>query len=74
MVKACDIVGQARQQEFLNVSLSRISVAERECELSTNLHEQLMKNGEYFIAYSHAVDERIVTHLILPSCTSSFVE
>ena len=60
-----------RQQEFLNVSLSRNTVAERMCKLSTNLHEQLMKKGKDFIAHSLAVDAYDTTiHMILHSCSS----
>ncbi|XP_067943372.1 general transcription factor II-I repeat domain-containing protein 2-like [Watersipora subatra] len=57
MVIVCDIVCPDKKQEFLNVSLSRNTVAERVCELSTNLHKQLIKKGKDFIAYSLAVDE-----------------
>ena len=57
MVKVYDIVCPDRQQEFLNVSLSRKAVGVCVCELSTNLHEQLMKKGNDFIAYYFAVDE-----------------
>ena len=57
MVKVCDIVCPDKKQDFLNVSLSRNIVAERVCELSANLHKQLIKKGKDFIAYSLAVDE-----------------
>ena len=57
MVKVCDIVCPDKKQDFLNVSLSRNIVAERVCELSTNLHKQLIKKGKDFIAYSLDVDE-----------------
>ncbi|XP_076135597.1 general transcription factor II-I repeat domain-containing protein 2, partial [Alosa pseudoharengus] len=45
------------RQLFANVSLSRNTVAERVDQLSTNLKEQLVEKGKYFIAYSLAVDE-----------------
>ena len=32
-------------------------MADRACELATNLHKQLMEKGKDFIAYSFAVDE-----------------
>ena len=32
-------------------------MADRACELATNLHKQLMEKGKDFIAYSLAVDE-----------------
>ncbi|KAF7688186.1 hypothetical protein HF521_014192 [Silurus meridionalis] len=57
MVKVCDIVCPDKKQAFLNVSLSRNTVAECTCELATNLHKQLMKKGKDCIAYSLAVDE-----------------
>ena len=38
MVKVCDIVSPDKKQDFLNVSLSRNTVVENVCELSTNLH------------------------------------
>ena len=57
MIKVCDVVCQDKRQAFLNVSLSRNTVADRTCELATNLHEQLMEKGKDFIAYSLAVDE-----------------
>ena len=57
MVKVCDIVCPDKKQDFLNVSLIRNMEVESMCELSTNLHKQLIKNGKEFIAYSLAVDE-----------------
>ncbi|KAK2814429.1 hypothetical protein Q5P01_000472 [Channa striata] len=57
MVKICEVVCAKKKQAFLNVSLSRNTVAERACELATNLQEQLMRKGEDFVAYSLAVDE-----------------
>ena len=56
-IKVCDVVCPDKRQAFLNVSLSRNTVADRTCELATNLHEQLMERGKYHIAYSLAVDE-----------------
>ena len=57
MIKVCDVVCPDKRQAFLNVSLSRNTVADRACELATNLHKQLMEKGKDFIAYSLAVDE-----------------
>ena len=48
MFKVCDIVCPDRQQEFPNVSLSRNTMAERVCQLFTDLHGQLMKKGKDF--------------------------
>ena len=73
MVKVCDIVCPDKQQEFLNVSLSRHTVAELVCELSIDLHEQLMKK-EKILLHTPLLLMRAATHLILPSCPSSFVE
>ena len=42
---------------FSNVSLSRKTIAERTCDLATNLHDQLMERGKDFVAFSFAVDE-----------------
>ena len=43
MVKVNYIACPDRQQEFLNVSLSRNTMAEHVCELSTTLHQQLIQ-------------------------------
>ena len=50
IVKVCHIVYPDRQQEFLNLTLSRKTLVEPVCQLSTNLHEQLMTKGKVFIA------------------------
>lgn len=57
MVKVCNIVCPEKKQAFQNVSLSRNTIAERTCELATNLQEQLVEKGKDFVAYSLAVDE-----------------
>ncbi|XP_062373410.1 general transcription factor II-I repeat domain-containing protein 2-like [Sardina pilchardus] len=57
MLKVCDVVCPDKRQAFLNVSLSRNTVAHRVCELATDLQEQLMGKGKTFQAYSLAVDE-----------------
>ncbi|XP_039596636.1 general transcription factor II-I repeat domain-containing protein 2-like [Polypterus senegalus] len=57
MIKVCDVVCPDKRQAFLNVSLSRNTVADRACDLATNLHEQLMEKAKDFIAFSLAVDE-----------------
>uniref|UniRef100_A0A8K9XV45 SPIN-DOC-like zinc-finger domain-containing protein n=1 Tax=Oncorhynchus mykiss TaxID=8022 RepID=A0A8K9XV45_ONCMY len=55
--QVCDEVCPEKRQLFLNVSLSRNTIAERVDQLSINLKEQLVKKGKDFIAYSLAVDE-----------------
>ena len=57
MIKVCDVMCPDKRQAFLNVSLSGSTVADRACELATNLHKQLMEKGKDFIAYSLAVHE-----------------
>ncbi|XP_065098135.1 general transcription factor II-I repeat domain-containing protein 2-like [Paramisgurnus dabryanus] len=57
MIKVCDVLCPDKKQAFLNVSLSRNTVADRMCELATDLQEQLIERGKDFIAYSLAVDE-----------------
>ena len=57
MIKVCDIVCPDKRQAFLNVSLSRNTVADCVCDLATDLQQQLMGKGKDFIAYSLAVDE-----------------
>ncbi|KAI3353881.1 hypothetical protein L3Q82_005096 [Scortum barcoo] len=57
MLKVCDEVCPDKRQLFLNISLSRNTIAERVDLLSINLKEQLVKKGKDFIAYSLAVDE-----------------
>ena len=59
--QVCDLVCPDKRQAFLNVSLSRNTVAERACEFATNLHKQLVKKGKDFIAYSLAVNESSAT-------------
>ena len=56
-VKKCLIIMCPDKQAFINVSLSRNTATDHACELATNLHEQLMERGKYFIGYSLAVDE-----------------
>lgn len=46
-----------KEQAFSNVSLSRNTVADRTCDLATNLHDQLMEKGKDFVAFTLAVDE-----------------
>ena len=45
MVKVCNVMCPHKKQAFSNVSLSRNTVADRVCELATNLQEQLMEKG-----------------------------
>ena len=42
---------------FANVSLSRNTVADRVCEMATDVKTQLIEKGKDFVAYSLAVDE-----------------
>ena len=46
-----------KRQAFLNVSLSRNTVADCVCDLATDLQQQLIGKGKDSIAYSLAVDE-----------------
>ena len=48
-----------KRQAFLNVSLSRNTVADCVCDLATDLQQQLMGKGKDLIAYSLSVDESI---------------
>ena len=48
MIKVCDVVCPDKKQAFLNVILSRSTVADRACELATNLYKQLMEKGKDF--------------------------
>ena len=57
MIKVCDTVCPEKRQVFLNVSLSRNTVADRVRHLAANLQQQLVGKGKAFIAYSLAVDE-----------------
>ncbi|CAI9726800.1 Hypothetical predicted protein [Octopus vulgaris] len=50
-----------RKQLFANVSISRNTVADRVCEMATDLKIQLIEKGKKFVAYSVAVDETIDT-------------
>lgn len=45
-LKVCDLVCPVKKQTFLNVSVSRNTVADRTCELATNLYDQLMGKGK----------------------------
>ena len=55
MMKVCDIVCPDKRQAFLNVSLSRNTVADCVCDLATDLQQHLMGKGKIF-------------HCILPCC------
>lgn len=57
MMKVCELVCPEKKQAFLNVSLSRNTVADRTCDLATNIYDQLMEKGKVFVAFSLAVDE-----------------
>ena len=54
-----DEVCPEKKQAFSNVSLSRKwnAVAERTCDLATNLYDQLMEKVKDFVSFSLAVDE-----------------
>ncbi|CAN9498135.1 unnamed protein product [Ophioblennius macclurei] len=52
-IKNCILeVCPEKRQLFLNVSLSRNTIAERVDQLSIHLKEQLVKKGKYSMAYS----------------------
>lgn len=57
MIKVCDAVCPEKRQAFLNVSLSRNTIADRVRHLAANLQQQLVGKGKDFIAYSLAADE-----------------
>ncbi|KAJ3582444.1 hypothetical protein NHX12_000606, partial [Muraenolepis orangiensis] len=57
MMKVCDLVCPEKKQAFSNMSLSRNTVADRTCDLATNLYDQLMEKGKDFVAFSLAVDD-----------------
>ncbi|XP_068580201.1 general transcription factor II-I repeat domain-containing protein 2-like [Cebidichthys violaceus] len=57
MIKVCDAVCPEKRQAFLNVSLSRNTVADRVRHLAANLQQQLVGKGKDFMAYSLAADE-----------------
>ncbi len=61
MMKVCDLVCPEKTHAFSNVSLSRNTVADRTCDLATNLYDQLMEKGKDFVAFSLAVDESSYT-------------
>ncbi|XP_032065870.1 general transcription factor II-I repeat domain-containing protein 2-like [Thamnophis elegans] len=56
MIKVCEVLCPDQRQAFMNLSLSRNTVAEQICELATDLQVQLFEKGKDFIAYSLAVD------------------
>ncbi|XP_013908076.1 PREDICTED: general transcription factor II-I repeat domain-containing protein 2-like [Thamnophis sirtalis] len=57
MVKVCEVLCPDQKEAFLNLSLSRNTIAGRIGELATVLQGQLVEKGKDFIAYSLAVDE-----------------
>lgn len=57
MMKVCDVVCPDKTWVFANVSLSRNTVANRVCEMATDLKTQLIERAKDFVAYSLAVDE-----------------
>ena len=57
MMKGCYVMCPDKKQAFANVSLSRNTVADRVCEMATDLKTQLIERGKDFVAYSFAVDE-----------------
>ncbi|XP_058022331.1 general transcription factor II-I repeat domain-containing protein 2-like [Ahaetulla prasina] len=56
MLKVCDLLCPDQKEVFLNLSLSRNTVADRIGELAAVLQGQLVEKGKGFIAYSLAVD------------------
>ncbi|XP_065444398.1 general transcription factor II-I repeat domain-containing protein 2A-like [Chrysemys picta bellii] len=57
MMKVCDVLCPDKTRAFANVSLSRNTVANRVCEMATDLKTQLTERAKDFVAYSLAVDE-----------------
>ncbi|XP_035500193.1 general transcription factor II-I repeat domain-containing protein 2-like [Scophthalmus maximus] len=57
MMKVCDVLCPENKQMFANVSLSRNTVADRICEMATDLKTQLSERSKDFTAFSLAVDE-----------------
>ena len=57
MMRAAEIVCPDKKQCFLNISLSRNTIAKRITDLSDNIHLQLTEKAKSFITYSFAVDE-----------------
>ncbi|XP_064867420.1 heterogeneous nuclear ribonucleoprotein R isoform X2 [Oncorhynchus nerka] len=73
MIKVCDEVCPEKRQLFLNVSLSRNTIAERVDQLSINLKEQLVKR-EKILLHIPWLWMRAPTFLTLPSCQFSSAE
>ncbi|KAM4620367.1 general transcription factor II-I repeat domain-containing protein 2 [Polymixia lowei] len=57
MTKVCDVVCPDKKQGFADLSLGRNTVADRVCEMATDLKTQLIERGKDFVAYSLAVGE-----------------
>ena len=57
MIKVCDVLCSDKKQMFANVSFSRNTVADRVCEMVTDVKTQLIEKSKDFVAYSLAVDE-----------------
>jgi hypothetical protein len=57
MMKVCDVLCSDKKQIFANVSLSRNTVADRVCEMATDVKTQLIEKGKDFVAFSLAIDE-----------------
>lgn len=72
MIKVFDVLCLDKKQMRGNVSPSRNTIADRVCEMATDLRTQMSEGSKDFIAYSLAVDES--TDMILHSWPSSSVE
>ena len=57
MMKVCDVLCSDKKQMFVNVSLSKNTVADRVCEMATDVKTQLIEKGKDFVAFFLAVDE-----------------
>uniref|UniRef100_A0A668UY73 DUF4371 domain-containing protein n=1 Tax=Oreochromis aureus TaxID=47969 RepID=A0A668UY73_OREAU len=57
MMTVCDVLCPDKTQILANVSLRRNTIADRVCEMATDLRTQLCERSKNFIAYSLAVDE-----------------
>ena len=59
MMKVCNVLCPDKLQMFGYLSMGRNIIADRVCEMDTDLRAQLMERGRDFIAFSLAVDERM---------------
>ena len=53
----CGVLCPDKRQMFGNVSMSRNTIADRVCEIATDLRAQLIERSRDFIAYSLPVNK-----------------